>query len=201
MAAEPRLTVRDLRCAVAAWPRLAVPAGGCAALAGPSGSGKSRLLRAIADLDPNDGAVHLDGSPREAYTGHQWRRRVIYLAADCAWWAETVGEHLAAVESDTLAELGFDADVAQWSVRRLSTGERSRLGLARAVALQPRVLLLDEPTANLDTATTEAVERVIDEQRRRGLAIVWVTHDPEQVRRLDAHRFTIRDGIAEEGAP
>ncbi|ABM63172.1 ABC transporter ATP-binding protein [Halorhodospira halophila] len=201
MTARDRLSVRDLRCAVAAWPRLGVPAGGCAALAGPSGSGKSRLLRAIADLDPNEGEVHLDGSPRQTFTGHEWRRRVIYLAADCAWWAETVGEHLATLETDTLAALGFDADVAQWSVRRLSTGERSRLGLARAVALQPQVLLLDEPTANLDRATTEAVERVIQTQRRRGVAMVWVTHDPDQVRRLDAQRFTIHHGTAEEGSP
>ncbi|MCG5548492.1 ABC transporter ATP-binding protein [Halorhodospira halochloris] len=194
----PRLELRELRCAVAAWPALSLPPGGCTAVAGPSGSGKSRLLRAIADLDPSEGEVRLDGASREAFTGHAWRARVIYLAADSAWWSDRVGDHLAVVEPAVLAPLGFEADVADWSVRRLSTGERSRLALARALALQPRVLLLDEPTANLDAATTEAVETVTEQQRRQGLSLVWVTHDQEQVRRMVAQRFVIRDGVAEE---
>ncbi len=198
MGTEAGLIVDDLRCVVATWPRLAVPPGGCATLAGPSGSGKSRLLRAIADLDPHEGEAYLDGTPRAAFAGHTWRQAVIYLPADGAWWAERVGDHLAAIEPETLATLGFDTDVAEWSVRRLSTGERSRLGLARAVALRPRVLLLDEPTANLDDATTEAVERVVQARREAGLAAVWVTHDPAQARRLEAQPFTLHDGTARE---
>ncbi|MFP4129933.1 MAG: ATP-binding cassette domain-containing protein [Halorhodospira sp.] len=200
MTAPPRLAIRGLRCAVARWPALDLAPGACAALAGPSGSGKSRLLRAIADLDPNTGEAYLDGTPRAAFAGHAWRRAVVLVPADGAWWAERVGDHLAAVEPETLATLGFDTDVADWSVRRLSTGERSRLGLARAVALQPRVLLLDEPTANLDDATTEAVERVVQARREAGLAAVWVTHDVGQARRIGAQPFTLHDGTAREAA-
>ncbi len=197
MTAAPRLSIRGLRCAVARWPALELAAGGCAALAGPSGSGKSRLLRAIADLDPSEGEVRLDGEARSAFAAHRWRRRVVYLPADSAWWAERVGDHLPAVEPETLAALGFAEDVVGWSVRRLSSGERSRLGLARAVALGPKVLLLDEPTANLDAATTAAVEGVVAERRAAGLAAVWVTHDTAQAERLGARRYAVRDGVAE----
>nr|WP_242467844.1 ABC transporter ATP-binding protein [Halorhodospira neutriphila] len=172
-------------------------AGACAALAGPSGSGKSRLLRAIADLDPSEGELRLDGEARSAFAAHRWRRLVVYLPADSAWWAERVGDHLPAVEPQTLAALGFAEDVVGWSVQRLSSGERSRLALARAVALGPKALLLDEPTANLDAATTAAVEGVVEERRAAGLAAVWVTHDPAQAERLGAQRYALRDGVAE----
>ncbi|MFP4647808.1 MAG: ATP-binding cassette domain-containing protein [Halorhodospira sp.] len=198
MVGEPvRLSLEQLRCAVATWPRLALPRGGCATLTGSSGSGKSRLLRAIADLDPSEGEIRLDGTPRTAFSGHGWRRAVIYLPADGAWWAERVGDHLAAIEPETLAVLGFEPDVAEWSVRRLSTGERSRLSLARAAALRPRVLLLDEPTANLDHATTQAVEQVVQTHREDGMAVIWVTHDADQALRLEAQRLVIQDGITE----
>ena len=198
MRSEPLLQIRDLNCAVARWPELTLAAGDCATVVGPSGSGKTRLLRAIADLDPNDGKVWLRGDPREVFAGHQWRRRVAYLPADSGWWAESVGEHFAAVDPPLLDELGFAEDVVAWSVERLSTGERSRLALARAAALKPQVLLLDEPTANLDTATTERVEAVVARLRSEGAGVVWVTHDPAQEARLGARRYEIGDGEARE---
>ena len=67
-----------------------VEAGECLALRGPSGAGKSLLLRAIADLDPNEGRVSLDGESREDMPAPDWRRRVAYLAAEAGWWADTV---------------------------------------------------------------------------------------------------------------
>ncbi len=195
---HPLLQIRDLNCAVARWPALTLVEGDCVTVAGPSGSGKTRLLRAVADLDANDGDVRLHGRPRETFPGHRWRRRVVYLPAESGWWAETVGEHFAAVDDGLLAELGFDADVTGWSVDRLSTGERSRLALARAAAVRPLVLLLDEPTANLDTGTTERVEAVVARLRQGGLGVIWVTHDPAQVARLGARRFGIQHGEARE---
>ncbi len=201
MSDAPRLALDGLTCTVASWRHLALGAGETAALAGPSGSGKSRLLRAIADLDPNAGRAWLDGMPREAFSGHGWRREVAYLPADSAWWADRVGDHLPDLDADVLSLLGFGPDVADWPVQRLSTGERSRLALARAVALRPRVLLLDEPTAHLDTLTTESVERVIERERASGVSLVWVTHDEDQVARMRAQRFRIHNSIAEAIAP
>src|SRR5438477_8102984 len=69
--------------------------GECIALQGASGSGKTMLMRAIADLDPNEGTVKLDGVLRESVPGPVWRRQVTYLASEPGWWADTVQEHFA----------------------------------------------------------------------------------------------------------
>jgi ABC-type iron transport system FetAB ATPase subunit len=84
----------------------------------------------------------------------------------------------------------------------MSSGERQRLALVRALSGHPGVLLLDEPTANLDTENRERVERLIaDYQQRQGALALWVTHDPEQRLRVAARQFEIRDGGIRELAP
>lgn len=85
--------------------------------------------------------------------------------------------------------LGFTPEVMGWSVSRLSSGERQRLALWRSLALEPEALLLDEPTANLDNDSTEALEIwLLDEIRRRQIAVLWVAHDPAQIHRVaNAH--------------
>ncbi|RDD62373.1 ABC transporter ATP-binding protein [Ferruginivarius sediminum] len=175
--------------------------GECVAIQGASGTGKSLLLRAIADLDPNAGDVRLDGVAREAFTGPQWRRRVGYLATDAGWWRPRVGDHFAdwsAVEADVEA-FGLPPDCRDWEVARLSTGERQRLALLRMLGGGPKVLLLDEPTSALDEATTHAVEARIERQREAGCPVVWVTHDAAQARRVALRRFTLRDGELQAG--
>ena len=123
--------------------------GQCAALMGPSGSGKSLLLRAIADLDPSDGRVAVGDTMREHVTTRRpWRRLVGLVPAESGWWCETVGEHLAAGDEALamITAIGLPAESVGWPVGRLSTGERQRLALVRALLLlAPRVLLLDEP--------------------------------------------------------
>jgi putative ABC transport system ATP-binding protein len=154
-------------------------------LSGASGSGKTQLLRALVDLDPNEGSVTLLGVRRESLPPQQWRRRVAFLPAESRWWAATVAEHFAVVDAEQLQRLGFDEDVAGWRVERLSSGEKQRLALLRLLANRPEVLLLDEPTANLDAGNTERVEKlVMDYVSAQRASCLWVSHDKRQIRRL-----------------
>jgi phosphate-transporting ATPase len=180
-------------------------AGECVALRGPSGAGKTQLLRALADLDPNEGAVLLDGTPREAIPAPVWRGRVVYLAAEPGWWADTVGEHFPdwRVAASLAERLGLPADCGAWPIQQLSTGERQRLALVRALAAVPppgpRVLLLDEPTAGLDEAAKAAAEELVAERRAAtGLGVLWVTHDAAQARRVARRWLLVRGGLLEE---
>lgn len=157
----------------------------CLGLTGPSGSGKSLLLRAIADLDPSGGTAQLDGAARDAMAAHIWRRRVGYLPADSAWWSDRVGDHFNDAHTYALEPLGFDDDVLNWSVARLSSGERQRLALSRLLSRTPDVLLLDEPTASLDADRTRSVESIVAGYTQAHAApLIWVSHDAQQVQRI-----------------
>jgi putative ABC transport system ATP-binding protein len=203
------LRLEALRPRVLAPVSLCVDSGELVFVSGPSGSGKSLLLRAVADLDPHSGEVWLGEEARSAMPPARWRRRVGLLPAEAFWWTDTVGDHFPQVEavagasgtpppSDLpalLSDLGFEPDVLDWSVGRLSTGERQRLALARLLAQDPEALLLDEATANLDPSNRERVEHLVADYRAsRGAAVLWVSHDPEQRVRLGGRQFGIHDG-------
>jgi ABC-type iron transport system FetAB ATPase subunit len=188
--------------ALAPW-ELRVEAGECVGLTGPSGSGKSRLLRAMADLDIHQGEAGLEGRGCREYDPCSWRSQVGLLPAESAWWGETIGEHFQrAPEEARLKALGFSIQTLDWSVARCSTGERQRLALLRLLENRPRVLLLDEPTASLDPANVQAAESMItDYLRMTGAAAIWVGHDPEQLRRMARRQFAIRHGEVVEVTP
>src|SRR4051794_34401165 len=191
----PMLQVRDLRTNILNPASFALSAGGCIAVRGPSGAGKTLLLRAIAGLDLNEGLVTLDGRDRSTIAGPEWRRLVGYVPAEPGWWADTVGEHFGEWTAALafVSGLGFPEEPKTWPIARLSTGERLRLALIRALMVRPRVLLLDEPTAALDAASVAAVESLIGTRIRAGLAVLWVTHDAEQAKRV-AHRLLVVGG-------
>lgn len=174
--------------------------GECVSLMGPSGSGKSLLMRLIADLDPGTGTVCLHGRQRNAWSAPEWRRQVVYQAAEPAWWAPTVAAHFASDKVDAaramLGELGLPEAILDAEVARLSTGERQRLALLRSLSLQPAVLLLDEPTAALDAASTTAVENLLRRRLQDGLSILWVTHSREQAVRMGTRHYEMHDGQA-----
>lgn len=178
-----------------------VPPGHVFALSGPSGSGKSRLLRALADLDPHDGRVTLGGVAQADVRAHAWRSAVMMVPADSQWWADSVGEHFPAGLPEGLAALGFGPEVMAWQVSRLSSGERQRLALLRALAHQPRALLLDEPTANLDPEATARVEAWLTGlARTHGWPVLWVAHDAAQIARVADRHLRIVGGALEVAA-
>ena len=146
------------------------------------------MLRAIADLDPHQGRVYLDDAEQASVPAHQWRRWVGLLPADSHWWFDTVEPHFPMVNARWLNQLGFENDVLQWDIARLSSGERQRLALLRLLCHAPKALLLDEASANLDDTNTRRVETLIGEYATEHEApVLWISHDSEQINRI-AHR-------------
>jgi putative ABC transport system ATP-binding protein len=195
------LVVKGLRSYLAGPFDLTVSGGACTAITGPSGSGKSVLLRMIADLDPNSGEVWLDDQPRAAMSGPEWRKQATYVAAESGWWADRVSDHFAGSARDAIESMAprldlrgalMDAPVAQ-----LSTGEKQRLALMRALLQRPKLLLLDEPTAALDEASVGLAEALLQEFSAAGGSLILVTHDPRQAQRLGTQHFRMAAGRLE----
>lgn len=172
--------------------------GECIAVMGPSGAGKTLLLRQLVDLDPGSGHVFLEGQRREAYPAPEWRRRVMLVPAVSAWWAATVAEHfqdgVLADASRLCASMRLPEDALNRDVTTLSTGERQRLALVRALTAVPDILLLDEPTSGLDVDTMLAVEQCLTDVQGQGTALLIVTHDEAQARRLATTIYRLGGG-------
>lgn len=177
---------------------LEIKAGECVGLSGPSGLGKSMLLRAIADILPYQGDISLDTINAKQFSAPDWRRQVMLLPAESQWWYETVHEHFDTLSSDSaliesmeklgFMKLGFDQHILKRDIHHLSSGEKQRLSILRAMQYQPAVLLLDEPTANLDKHNTAALEALVSDYiEAQQHAVLWISHDLEQLQRV-SHR-------------
>ena len=188
------LRLEDLQVPGMEMVNLTIAPGECVGLSGESGSGKTRLLRAIADLDEHGGQVYEEDVAQDQVKAHEWRRRVALLPAESQWWHDTVGEHFNA-HPEHIEALGFGPDVIGWAVSRCSSGEKQRLAILRMLANCPRVLLLDEPTANLDARNTARVEAMIrDYLATHNAVAIWVGHDPEQLRRISHYQYHLSGG-------
>ncbi|MDQ3758521.1 MAG: phosphate ABC transporter ATP-binding protein [Actinomycetota bacterium] len=185
---------------------------GATCVAGPSGSGKSTLLRLLNRLsDAESGTVVYRGSDVRERDPLSLRREVALVPQLPALLGGTVEDNLrfaadlAGHDADVehlLALAGLDASYADRDGSRLSVGEQQRSMLARALALQPRVLLLDEPTSALDPETTAAIEGTLAElQGRLEIDVVWVTHDVAQAGRVSQWLVRVEGGRAVEEGP
>lgn len=168
--------------------------GECIGISGPSGSGKTRFLRALADLDPFEGDVLLEDISVNKYRPEEWRKNVGFLPAESQWWFDTVGEHFNDHDTDHLNSLGFDSSVMSWEVSRLSSGEKQRLALLRLLSNSPKILLLDEPTANLDPKYILSTESLLNHYRFDHKSIlIWISHDMRQLRRMALKIYHIQN--------
>lgn len=182
--------------------RLQVLCGEVLALVGPSGSGKSTLLRLLNFLEPpTSGVIHFQGQGFDAQRPAplEQRRRITTVSQrpvllnrsvwdNVRFGLQLRGERNAHDQvSEALARVGMP-ELARQPARTLSGGEAQRVALARAMVLRPDVLLLDEPTANLDPYNVGLIEETVRAlNRERGTTVVLVTHNVFQARRL-AHR-------------
>lgn len=192
------LTLHNISVGALESVNLSLQSGDIVCVSGPSGSGKSRLLRAVADLDPHQGTVALDDMQQGSVPGHRWRRQVMMVPADSQWWYENVEAHFEPEQRTLPSALGLPPEAMSWTVSRLSSGERQRLAIARALARQPKVLLLDEPTANLDLDMTRQVEDwLFQEIRTRNLIVIWIAHDIGQIERVASRHYRIQGNTLE----
>jgi tungstate transport system ATP-binding protein len=177
--------------------------GGPTILLGPNGSGKTTLIRlAMGLIEPTSGTVTWgDATTRGARCAMVFQRPVMLrrsAAANVAYGCHGLGKGPERVRH--LLRLVGLAELADRPARRLSGGEQQRLALARALARDPEVLFLDEPTSNLDPASTKAVEDIVHSVVASGIKVVMATHDLAQAKRLAADvAFLARGRLVEHG--
>ncbi|NKY25900.1 ABC transporter ATP-binding protein [Nocardia gamkensis] len=164
------------------------PRGACAAVTGPSGAGKTTLLRLLNRLaDPTGGRILLDGTPITRLDVLELRRRVGLVPQHPTLLTDTVADEIRLARpglpaprvEELLTRVGLPPEFVAHRCAHLSGGQAQRVCLARALAVEPDVLLLDEPTSALDTAAAAAVTALIGEHTRGGGAVVLVSHDTD----------------------
>jgi putative ABC transport system ATP-binding protein len=187
---------------------LRAQAGEVTALVGPSGIGKSSLLRCLVRLDePAGGRVLVDGRDAAEMDPCVLRRRVGLVAQAPVMLAGDVRANLAygldeprGLE-EALESTGLGAEFMGRTARELSGGEAARVAVARALVRDPGALLLDEPTAALDSAAAAGIERLVRDLAGDGLAILIVTHDEPQAARVADRAVRLGDDGVEADGP
>jgi len=180
-------------------------------VAGPSGSGKSTLLRLCNRLErPSSGRIWFRGVEIDELDPMALRRRVGMVFQRPTPFGGTVIENLRVADPEIdepaagalLTRVGLDATFIGRAAHELSSGEAQRLCLARTLATDPEVLLMDEPTSSVDSRSRAVLEDLARELAVGGVAVVWVTHDMRQLRRLADNVVVMVGGrIAHTGPP
>ena len=191
---------------------LKVGKGEVVAIVGPSGGGKTTVLRCANRLhDPDAGTVRFDGADTSGMDARKLRARVGMVFQESAMFPGTVRENIAygltvrGVEDPRVLAKAVASAAAAASVPRtllgrdadkLSGGERQRVAIARALAIAPEVLLLDEPTSEIDPKLLRRIEKaLVAMTRERGASLLWVTHSAGQAKRVGDRIANLRDGV------
>ncbi|APA98658.1 Iron-chelate-transporting ATPase [Nocardia seriolae] len=183
-------------------------AGRCTAVVGPSGAGKTTLLRLLNRFEePDSGRVLLDRTPVGELDVLSLRRRVGLVPQRPVLLTDTVGEEVQVGRSlgaervdELLAAVGLADGFAARRCAELSGGEAQRVCLARALAVEPEVMLLDEPTSALDGTSAVAIRELIRAHVGAGGSVVLVSHDPGFVAEVADEVWTLAGGRLTRGA-
>lgn len=191
---------------------LTLHAGERLGITGPSGSGKTLLLRTLAGLEPlQSGELAFDGRALAHWSMPAYRARVVYVPQRPAWREGTVSAALSApfafnvrrqrefpdgLALELVRAMGREEGFLQQRTERLSGGEAQIVALVRALLAEPSVLLLDEPTASLDSQTASAIEELIDGwiSASPDRAYIWTSHDRAQLERTVDLLLTLEPG-------
>jgi putative ABC transport system ATP-binding protein len=185
--------------------------GRATALVGPSGSGKTTLLRMLNRLEePTGGSIHFRGTDVRSLGVHELRRRVGLLGQHPIMLTASVRDEVAFAKPSLsmgqiealLQRVGLEDFPLDRSTTDLSGGEQQRLALARALAVEPEVLLLDEPTSALDPRAAEAVDVVVRSLVSDGLTVVLVSHDLNRAATISDDALVLEQGrVVDRGDP
>lgn len=181
--------------------------GDYVSIVGPSGSGKSTFLRLCCHLiSPTEGRILLDGRDMLEENPIALRKRVAYCFQEPALWGNTVKDNfefpyqIRNRKGDEkrmtalLSRFDMDESYLAHDIKNLSGGEKQRIALIRTLLFEPEILLLDEVTSALDADNTELVEKEVLHLNRKGITILWVTHNSAQSRKYANKLLTIEDG-------
>ncbi|MFT9849338.1 ABC transporter ATP-binding protein [Aneurinibacillus sp. REN35] len=190
---------------------VAVKEGAFITITGPSGTGKSTLFRLLTRLEePDSGQIFYRNRPLTEQDPPILRRRVHYVfqspvlfpgtvADNLSYPVQLAGETLPRSEMEALlTRVSLPASYLSRSIKELSGGEKQRVNIARSLSLSPDVLLLDEPTSALDHQSAAYIEHEILSYHKEGHTVLWITHSPEQAKRLGSSTWHLENGRVEE---
>ncbi len=210
-----RVDVEHVACKVIRRASFSLAPGDSLGIVGPSASGKSTLARLVVGVwKPASGAVRLDGADVAAWPREQLGPHIGYLPQDVELFAGTVAENIARLGEPDAAEViraaqrahvhelvlrlpkGYDTEVSD----ALSPGQRQRIALARALYRDPRLVVLDEPNANLDHDGDHALLRTLARLKEEGVTVVVIAHRPSLLGGMDK-MLVLREGLVESFGP